>query len=253
MKTVTPDAVLFYYDGIQIFSAGDEAGGRYIGTIVGTEGDYGRYLVTGVSPDNLHLFRSGAMCLRELLLASPADERFIAVASGKFTDPLRLTPLAEPLERTTKLLPQYGFFLEEGDDGEPVAVSSTPTPPVESRARPDRVTVSATIDTADAARRVFRRASELLADPDDWARSGQPRHRDGSPRRTLGEAIAKAAAEQDARRAFPRRSAAVYVLSQILHDWNDLGHYNDHRETTHQDILNLLHDAAVVCDYIIKR
>ena len=29
-------------------------------------------------------------------------------------------------------------------------------------------------------------------------------------------------------------------------------HYNDCQETTHQDILNLLHDAAVVCDYIIK-
>ena len=112
MKTVTPNTVLDYYDGIQIFTASDEIGGQYIGTMVGTEGDHGRYLVTGVSPANLHLFRCGEMDLRDLLLASPTYERFITVASGKFSDPLSLTAVEEPLERGS-LLPEEGFFLEE--------------------------------------------------------------------------------------------------------------------------------------------
>ena len=112
MKTVTPTTVLDYYDGIQIFAAQDATGGHYIGTMVGTEGDYGRYLITGVSPADLHLFRCGAMDLRALLLASPTDERFITVATGKFSDPLRLTAVAEPLEQTA-FLPEEGFFLEE--------------------------------------------------------------------------------------------------------------------------------------------
>ena len=112
MKTVTPTTVLDYYDGIQIFAAQDATGGQYIGTMVGTEGDYGRYLVTGVSPADLHLFRCGEMDLRALLLASPTDERFITVATGKFSDPLRLTAVEEPLEQTA-FLPEEGFFLEE--------------------------------------------------------------------------------------------------------------------------------------------
>ena len=112
MKTVTPTTVLDYYDGIQIFAAQDATGGHYIGTMVGTEGGYWRYLITGVSPADLHLFRCGEMDLRALLLASPTDERFITVATGKFSDPLRLTAVEEPLEQTA-FLPKEGFFLEE--------------------------------------------------------------------------------------------------------------------------------------------
>ncbi len=112
MKTVTPNTVLDYYDGVQIFTAADEIGGQYVGAMVGVAGDHGRYLITGVSPANLRRFRCGEMDLRTLLLASPAGERFIAIASGKFSDPLRLTPLEEPLEHGS-LLPEAGFFLEE--------------------------------------------------------------------------------------------------------------------------------------------
>ena len=112
MKIVTPNAILNYYDGIQIFTASDEIGGQYIGTMVGTEGDYGRYLVAGVSPSNLDLFRCGEIDLRALLLSSPTYERFTTVASGKFLDPLSLTTVEEPLERSP-LLPEAGVFLEE--------------------------------------------------------------------------------------------------------------------------------------------
>ena len=111
MKTVTPNTVLDYYDGIQMFTARDEIGGQYIGTMVGTEGDHGRYLVTGVSPSNLRLFRCGEMDLRTLLLASPTFERFITVADGKFSDPLSLAAVEEPLEQSS-FLPEEGFFLE---------------------------------------------------------------------------------------------------------------------------------------------
>ena len=112
MKTVTPNTVLDYYDGIQMFTASDEIGGQYIGTMVGTEGDHGRYLVTGVSSSNLRLFRCGEIDLRALLLASPTSERFITVAYGKFSDPLSLAAVEEPLEQSS-LLPEEGFFLEE--------------------------------------------------------------------------------------------------------------------------------------------
>ena len=112
MKTITPKTILDYYDGIQIFVAYDEIGGQYVAAMVGTEGDYGRYLVVGVSPANLHQFRCGEIDLRELLLASPKYERFVTVASGKFSDPLNLTAVEEPLEHSA-LLPEEGFFLEE--------------------------------------------------------------------------------------------------------------------------------------------
>lgn len=112
MKTVTPITILDYYDGIQIFTASDEIGGNYLGTMVGTVGDHGRYLVAGVAPSNLHRFRCGEMDLRTLLLASPPHERFITVADGKFSDVLTLTALEEPLEHSS-LLPDEGFFLEE--------------------------------------------------------------------------------------------------------------------------------------------
>ena len=112
MKTVTPNTILDYYDGIQIFVANDEIGGQYIAAMVGTEGDYGRYLVAGVSPANLHQFRCGEMDLRALLLASPTYERFVTVASSKFSGPLSLTTFEEPLEQSS-LLPEEGFFLEE--------------------------------------------------------------------------------------------------------------------------------------------
>ena len=112
MKTVTPKAILDYYDGIQIFTANDDIGGHYLGAMVGTVGDYGHYLVTGVAPTNLHRFRCGEIDLRALLLASPPHERFMAVASSSFSDALRLTALDEPLEHSS-LLPEEGFFLEE--------------------------------------------------------------------------------------------------------------------------------------------
>ncbi|MCY4557335.1 MAG: hypothetical protein OXF79_13350 [Chloroflexi bacterium] len=112
MKTITPITVLDYYDGIQIFTATDEIGGNYLATMVGTVGDHGRYLVTGVSPSNLRRFRCGEIDLRTLLLASPPHERFTTVASGKFSDALSLTAIGQPLEYNS-LLPDEGFFLEE--------------------------------------------------------------------------------------------------------------------------------------------
>ena len=111
MKTIMPNTVLDYYDGIQIFTANDDIGGQYICTMVGTEGDHGRYLIAGVSLANLHLFRCGEMDLRTLLLESPPYERFTTIASGTFSDSLNLTALEEPLEHSS-LLPQKGFFLE---------------------------------------------------------------------------------------------------------------------------------------------
>ena len=113
------------------------------------------------------------------------------------------------------------------------------------------VIVSISIDTADAARKTMRRASEMLADPADWRRTTDARQSESAtPRRTLSEALAKAAEETP--NPFLRYTAAAHVLAQILRDHIDLDDYNDDDSTTHSVMMALLHDAALVCDYIIK-
>ena len=119
MKTVKLTAVLDYYDGIQIFAAGDAIGGHYIATAIDTVGDFDRYLVVGVRPERLHEFEAGLLDLRGLLLESPGGEWYTTIADGAIDDPLTLEPQAGPLA-ATDYLPEPGFLLE----GEP-AVDET--------------------------------------------------------------------------------------------------------------------------------
>ena len=110
MKTVKLTAVLDYYDGIQIFAAGDAIGGHYIATAIDTVGDFDRYLVVGVRPARLRELRAGMLDLRTLLLEAPGGEWYTTIADGTIDDPLTLEPQAGPLA-ATDYLPEPGFLL----------------------------------------------------------------------------------------------------------------------------------------------
>ena len=112
----------------------------------------------------------------------------------------------------------------------------------------DTIRIDATIDLADSARRIFARAKELLAAPDDWRRThDSPRN---LRRRTLPEAIAKAA-EETTGNAHAKAAGATYILAQMLPNYPSLSWWNDDPHRTHEDILGLLYDATVICDHIV--
>ena len=95
-----------------MFAGEDPIGGHYVGMIVNTVGAVDRYLVTGVSPDMLRLFRSGAIDLRTLFLRTPDEEWFITRAEGSPGEPLVLEPQSGSL-LATDFLPEEGFVLED--------------------------------------------------------------------------------------------------------------------------------------------
>ena len=123
MKTIVHYSTLFYYDGPQVFEARDAIGGHYIAVMVGSEppdaagnamrGQGERYLVAGVAPDRLRLFRSGAIDLRSLLLESVPDERYLAAVDSAIDQPLGLEKLTMPLS-DSGFLPDPGFLLYDG-------------------------------------------------------------------------------------------------------------------------------------------
>ena len=112
MKTVKLTEILDYYDGIQLFAAQDPIGGRYVGEMIDTVGDYDRYLVVGVRPERLDDFKAGHVDLRTILLESPDGEWYIATASGTIDDPLTLDPQKGVLAETD-YLPEDGYYLED--------------------------------------------------------------------------------------------------------------------------------------------
>jgi hypothetical protein len=59
---VTPDntVTLFYYDGPQVFEAGDSIGGHYLALMVEPLDGQERYLVVGVVPERLRQFANSA-------------------------------------------------------------------------------------------------------------------------------------------------------------------------------------------------
>ena len=120
MKTILHHKTLFYYDGPHVFEARDAIGGHYIAMMVGSDlsgaredaiqeqGEY--YLVAGVAPDQLRLFRSGATDLRSLLLESAPDEHYLGTVDAGVGQLLQLERLKTPLVNCG-LLPDPGFLL----------------------------------------------------------------------------------------------------------------------------------------------
>ena len=120
MKTILHHRTLFYYDGPHVFEARDAIGGHYVAVMVGSEppgaaenapqeqGE--RCLVAGVAPDQLRLFRSGAIDLRSLLLESAPDEHYLATVDPAIDQPLALERLGTPIA-DSNFLPDPGFLL----------------------------------------------------------------------------------------------------------------------------------------------
>ena len=107
MRNVQFTSSLLYYDGVQIFEGRDSIGGHYVGTLVNATSDGDLYVVTGVAPDRLRMFRSGVLDLRTLLLESSDAGWYFAVINDDFAAPF-------PIERQQGLLEDQDFLPHEG-------------------------------------------------------------------------------------------------------------------------------------------
>lgn len=121
MKIIRHHNTLFYYDGPQVFEARDTTGGHYIAVMAGSELPGDRYILAGVTPKRLRLFRSGHIDLRSLLIESDRNERYVATApsltcrpgsrtAAGVEQPLQLRKLSTHLE-ISGFLPDSGFLL----------------------------------------------------------------------------------------------------------------------------------------------
>ena len=97
MKTIRHATTLSYNDGPRVFEARDPLGGHYIAVLGPADGPDGRYLVAGVPPERLRLFRCGIVDLRTLLTECDDQELYTATAAAGFGQPLVLAPLRTPL------------------------------------------------------------------------------------------------------------------------------------------------------------
>ena len=115
-RRIRHTATLAYYDGPLVFEARDGIGGHYLASAAAREpGEPDEFLLRGVSPSALAAFRFGAVDLRSALLDSPDAEWFLArFADSGEEDTLLLEPQAGPLEGSSPLLPDSGFFLHDG-------------------------------------------------------------------------------------------------------------------------------------------
>ena len=123
MKTIKPTVVLDYYDGVQVFQGKDPIGEHYIGMLLDTDGEYDRYLVTGVRPHRLKQFRKGNLDLRTLLLEAPGGKWYIAFGNVEFGQRLELKRKFEPLAETD-FLPGEGYRLTVGEEAVPISANS---------------------------------------------------------------------------------------------------------------------------------
>lgn len=112
MKTIHYTATLFYYDGPQIFEARDVIGGHYVALLVTPQGGQERYLVVGVTPEQLRRFRSGMLDLRSLLITAGKEEWYITMMEINLDQPIVLDLQSIPIAEST-FLPDEGFVLHD--------------------------------------------------------------------------------------------------------------------------------------------
>ena len=112
MKTIHYTATLFYYDGPQIFEARDIIGGHYVALLIPPQGGQDRYLVVGVTPEQLRQFRSGMLDLRSLLIAAGKEEWYITIMGTNLNQPVVLAIQSTPIAEST-FLPDEGFVLHD--------------------------------------------------------------------------------------------------------------------------------------------
>ena len=90
MKQIVHAGTLVYYDGVQVFSGRDVAGGRYIGVLADSRQDGARYVVVEVSAERMERFHTGAPDLKALLVEESKDGWYLAEVRDGFTGPLTL-------------------------------------------------------------------------------------------------------------------------------------------------------------------
>ena len=112
MKKIQPTEILVYYDGVEVFAAQDPIGGNYIGMFVDSDGEFDRYLVTGVTTSRLQMFRSGIVDLKTLFLEAPEDEWFFTSIDGEPGHSMTLVLQTENIV-ATDYLPEDGFVLHD--------------------------------------------------------------------------------------------------------------------------------------------
>lgn len=110
MKTIRHTRTLYYYDGPQVFEARDSIGGHYIALMIPSETPGGEYVVVGVAPASLRLFRSGSLDLRSLMREAAHEERYLASFGESLEAPLLIAPERPSLEEDD-FLPDVGFHI----------------------------------------------------------------------------------------------------------------------------------------------
>ena len=90
MRQIVHAGTLVYYDGVQVFSGRDVAGGRYIGVLVDSRKGTDRYVVVEVSAGQMHRFSTMAPDLKALLVEESKDGWYLAEVRDGFTGPLTL-------------------------------------------------------------------------------------------------------------------------------------------------------------------
>ena len=123
MKTIQHIKTLFYYDGPQVFEARDAIGGHYVAVMTEADHQGERYLVAGVKPESLRLFRSGSMDLRTLLTEQEGQEWYLTRVGESLEDALPLESLNTSIS-DSRLLPEPGFFLHDLPATEAVLVEA---------------------------------------------------------------------------------------------------------------------------------
>jgi hypothetical protein len=102
---------LDYCDGIQLFSAEDATGGKYLAALVGLGEKSDRYLVVGCDPGNLRAFRSGGIDLKSLMERSAKQAWYFADVTD-FGVPFSINQQPGTVI-PENLLPDGGMYLDD--------------------------------------------------------------------------------------------------------------------------------------------
>lgn len=110
MKTIRYTKTLYYHDGPQVFEARDSIGGHYVALMVESERSGDRYVVAGVAPEKLRLFRVGSLDLRSLMMEAEPDQCYLASFGETMGSPLVIEKERPSLD-ACRFLPDAGFVI----------------------------------------------------------------------------------------------------------------------------------------------
>jgi len=131
MKQIRHTRTFVYYDGVQVFSGLDVAGGRYIGVLADFADSSDSYVVVRVSAEHMNRFQTGAPDLKALLVEEARDGWYLAEVRDGFAGPLTLQEQSGA-DAETNLTPEGDFVL--GVLSYMVVQQRGPYLPIDSRA-----------------------------------------------------------------------------------------------------------------------